>query len=137
MIHIDRTRTPKDLLGKINKLFELSAARIHSLEKSWDPANGAPVFTVQGRYTARGWTEWTEGFQYGSALLQFDATGANEFLNLGRERTLTRMAPHLTHTASNHGFSSASTYGTMADGAGGTHRRRRLGAPFLRTLPSK
>ena len=45
MIQIDRTRSPKDLVGKINKLFELSAAKIHSLEKSWNPANGAPVFT--------------------------------------------------------------------------------------------
>jgi unsaturated chondroitin disaccharide hydrolase len=114
MIQIDRTRTPKDLLDKINKLFELSAAKIHSLEKSWNPANGAPVFTVQGRYTARGWTEWTEGFQYGSALLQFDATGAREFLDLGRERTLTRMAPHLTHTGvHDHGFNNVSTYGAL------------------------
>ena len=33
------------------------------------------MFTVEGRYHARGWTEWTQGFQFGSALLQFDATG--------------------------------------------------------------
>ena len=114
MIQIDRTRTPKDLLGNINTLFELSAAKIYWLEKSWDPKNGAPVFTVQGRYTARGWTEWTEGFQYGSALLQFDATGAREFLDLGRDRTLTRMAPHLTHTGvHDHGFNNVSTYGAL------------------------
>ena len=114
MIQIDRTRSPKDLVGKINKLFELSAAKIHSLEKSWNPANGAPVFTVQGRYSARGWTEWTEGFQYGSALLQFDATGVREFLDLGRDRTLTRMAPHLTHTGvHDHGFNNVSTYGGL------------------------
>jgi len=114
MIQIDRTRSPKDLDGKINQLFELSAAKIHSLEKSWNPSNGAPVFTVQGRYTARGWTEWTEGFQYGSALLQFDATGAREFLDLGRERTVTRMAPHVTHTGvHDHGFNNVSTYGAL------------------------
>jgi len=114
MIQIDRTRRPKDLLGKLNTLFELSAAKIHSLEESWNPANGAPVFTVEGRYTARGWTEWTEGFQYGSALLQFDATGAREFLDLGRDRTLTRMAPHLTHTGvHDHGFNNVSTYGAL------------------------
>src|SRR6476661_6013992 len=114
MIQIDRTRRPKDLLGKLNTLFELSAAKIHSLEESWNPANGAPVFTVEGRYTARGWTEWTEGFQYGSALLQFDATGEREFLELGRERTLTRMAPHLTHIGvHDHGFNNVSTYGAL------------------------
>jgi len=32
---------------------------------------------VRGKYTSRGWTEWTQGFQFGSAILQFDATGAS------------------------------------------------------------
>jgi hypothetical protein len=114
MIQFDRTRTPTDLLRKINHLFELSAGKIQSLERSWKPSTGAPVFTVEGRYTARGWTEWTEGFQYGSALLQFDATGAREFLDLGRARTLTRMAPHLTHMGvHDHGFNNVSTYGAL------------------------
>src|SRR6478609_10159814 len=83
MIQFDRDRTAKDLLQKIDRLFELSAGKIRSLEKSWMPSSGAPVFTRAGRYTARGWTEWTEGFQYGSALLQFDATGEPAFLELG------------------------------------------------------
>ncbi len=114
MIQIDRTRSPEDLLTPINGLFELSAAKIRSLEHSWSPSNGAPVFTVEGRYTARGWTEWTEGFQYGSALVQFDATGDTEFLDVGRERTLARMAPHLTHTGvHDHGFNNVSTYGAL------------------------
>ena len=114
MIQIDRPRTPQDLVKKIDRLFDLSADKIQSLERSWTPSSGAPVFTVEGRYTARGWTEWTEGFQYGSALLQFDATDAREFLDLGRERTLTRMAPHLTHMGvHDHGFNNVSTYGAL------------------------
>jgi unsaturated chondroitin disaccharide hydrolase len=114
MIQIDRTRTPADLLPKIDRLFALSADKIQSLEGSWRRADGAPVFTVDGRYTARGWTEWTEGFQYGSALLQFDATGDAAFLELGRERTLARMAPHLTHVGvHDHGFNNVSTYGAL------------------------
>lgn len=114
MIHIDRPRTPKDLLPKIDRLFDLSAGKILSLERTWTSSSGAPVFTVNGKYTTRGWTEWTEGFQYGSALLQFDATGAREFLELGRERTLTRMAPHLTHMGvHDHGFNNVSTYGAL------------------------
>jgi unsaturated chondroitin disaccharide hydrolase len=114
MIRIDRTRTPRDLVPRINRLFTLSADKIRSVERTWQPEGGAPVFTVQGRYTARGWTEWTEGFQYGSALLQFDATGEQEFLELGRERTLTRMAPHLTHVGvHDHGFNNVSTYGAL------------------------
>jgi unsaturated chondroitin disaccharide hydrolase len=114
MIHIDRTRTAGDLIGRINRLFELSAAKIQNLERQWPAGRGAPVFTVDGRYTTRGWTEWTEGFQYGSALIQFDATGAREFLDLGRARTLTRMAPHLTHVGvHDHGFNNVSTYGAL------------------------
>ena len=114
MIRIDRTRTPADLLLKIDRLFALSAGKIQSLEGSWHRSDGAPVFTVEGRYTARGWTEWTEGFQYGSALLQFDATGDAAFLELGKERTVTRMAPHLTHVGvHDHGFNNVSTYGAL------------------------
>ena len=114
MIRIDRTRTPRDLVPRIDRLFALSAAKIRSVERTWQPAGGAPVFTVEGRYTARGWTEWTQGFQFGSALLQFDATGEREFLELGRERTLTRMAPHLTHIGvHDHGFNNVSTYGAL------------------------
>jgi len=114
MIRIDRTRSAADLLPKIDRLFSLSAAKIESLERAWRQSDGAPVFTVNGRYTARGWTEWTEGFQYGSALLQFDATGDAAFLELGMSRTLTRMAPHLTHVGvHDHGFNNVSTYGNL------------------------
>src|ERR687894_212693 len=97
MMVVDRARTPRDLVTKIERMFALSAAKIDALEQNWRPEDGAPVFTVQGRYCARGWTEWTQGFQFGSAILQFDATADRAFLELGRARTLDRMAPHLTH----------------------------------------
>jgi hypothetical protein len=114
MLRIDRQRTPADLLPAIDRLFELSAAKIRAIDASWRPEDGAPVFTVEGVYRARGWTEWTQGFQFGSALLQFDATGDREFLELGRTRTVERMAPHLTHTGvHDHGFNNVSTYGTL------------------------
>jgi hypothetical protein len=67
-----------------------------------------------GRYTAKGWTEWTQGFQYGSALIHFDATGDERFLELGRERTISVMTPHLTHVGvHDHGFNNVSTYGNL------------------------
>jgi len=113
VIRTDRHRTPAELVSAIDRLFELSASKIRSLERTWS-SSGAPVFTVRGQYTARGWTEWTEGFQYGAALLQFDATGDKTFLELGREHTLSRMAPHLTHVGvHDHGFNNVSTYGTL------------------------
>jgi hypothetical protein len=114
MIQVDRPRSARELLPSVERLFGLSAQKIRSLEQSWNPADGAPVFTVQGRYQARGWTEWTEGFQFGSALLQFDATGEGEFLELGRSRTIDRMATHLTHVGvHDHGFNNVSTYGNL------------------------
>ena len=114
MIQVDRPRSARELLPSVERLFALSAQKIRSLEQSWNPADGAPVFTVQGRYQARGWTEWTEGFQFGSALLQFDATGEGEFLDLGRSRTIDRMATHLTHVGvHDHGFNNVSTYGNL------------------------
>ena len=114
MIQCDGTRNPRDLLRKVERVFELSADKIRSIEQSWNPADGAPVFTVEGTYRARGWTEWTEGFQFGSAILQFDATGEREFIELGRSRTVERMAPHLTHAGvHDHGFNNVSTYGNL------------------------
>src|SRR4051794_23170301 len=113
-MRVDRRRSPGDLLPKIQRLFDLSAPKIDAIERTWRAEDGAPVFTVGGRYQARGWTEWTQGFQFGAALLQFDATGDIAFLGLGRARTLERMAPHLTHVGvHDHGFNNVSTYGNL------------------------
>jgi len=68
----------------------------------------------QGRYTSRGWTEWTQGFQFGSAILQFDATGERRFLELGRRKTIELMATHVSHVGvHDHGFNNISTYGNL------------------------
>jgi hypothetical protein len=113
-IKIDDKLTARALLPKVHQLFELSARKISDLEKAWDAAKGTPVFTVNGQYTTRGWTEWTQGFQFGSAILQFDATGEKRFLALGRSRTLERMASHVSHIGvHDHGFNNVSTYGNL------------------------
>ncbi len=113
-LKINHELTPQKLLPKINRLFELSAGKILAIEKTWDPSRGTPVFTVRGKYTVRGWTEWTQGFQFGSALLQFDATGEERFLELGRRKTVELMAPHVSHIGvHDHGFNNISTYGNL------------------------
>src|SRR5436309_13910837 len=113
-LRIDRSLTPQKLLPRIERLFELSAGKILSIEKSWNPRKGTPVFTVKGKYTSRGWTEWTQGFQYGSALLQFDAMGDERFLEIGRRGTVERMATHVSHVGvHDHGFNNISTYGNL------------------------
>jgi unsaturated chondroitin disaccharide hydrolase len=114
MIKIRTDLRTADLLPKIAQLWEASAPKILSIDQDDAPGRSAPVFTIDGKYTARGWTEWTQGFVYGSALLQFDATGDESFLRLGRERTFTRMAHHITHMGvHDHGFNNVSTYGQL------------------------
>jgi unsaturated chondroitin disaccharide hydrolase len=99
---------------KIRRLFEVSAPKLQSLARSWSTAQGAPVFTVNGKYTSRGWTEWTQGFQFGSPILQFDATGEREFLDYGRDHTAKLMASHITHQGvHDHGFNNISTFGNL------------------------
>src|SRR5438270_6803740 len=102
------------LAPKLHRLFDLSAAKIRVIDQSWSASQGSPVFTVKGKYTSRGWTEWTQGFQFGSAILQFDATGEAPFLDMGRERTVAMMAPHVSHIGvHDHGFNNVSTYGNL------------------------
>ncbi len=114
MIQIKNQLRPADLVGKIKTLWDASAPKILSIDKDDVPGNATPVFTVKGKYTARGWTEWTQGFVYGSALYQFDATGDQCFLELGRNKTITRMAHHITHIGvHDHGFNNVSTYGNL------------------------
>jgi unsaturated chondroitin disaccharide hydrolase len=111
---INSSLTPQKLVPKIHRLFELSAEKILKIERTWKPEDGTPVFTVKGQYTSRGWTEWTQGFQYGSALLQFDATGDEQFLKIGRDNTVQKMATHVSHIGvHDHGFNNVSTYGNL------------------------
>ena len=93
MIQSNNDLTPKDLLPALERMWEASGAKIRSIEETCPPEKGAPVFTVEGRYTSRGWTEWTQGFVYGSALLDFEATGDAGLLEIGKRRTLEVMAP--------------------------------------------
>ncbi|MFO7823476.1 MAG: glycoside hydrolase family 88 protein [Cyclobacterium sp.] len=114
MIAIDSEIQAKDLKKGLDRFWQLSAEKITSIEKEYPQNQGSPVFTVNGKYTTRGWTEWTQGFQFGSSILQFDATGEKGFLEKGKMKTLQFMAPHISHTGvHDHGFNNVSTYGNL------------------------
>jgi unsaturated chondroitin disaccharide hydrolase len=99
---------------KLQNFWKLSGEKINRIEKNYDLSNGSPVFTVKGKYTTRGWTEWTQGFQFGSAILQYDATGDKKFLDYAKTQTLAVMAPHISHAGvHDHGFNNVSTYGNL------------------------
>ena len=114
MIKINASLTPADLKKKLERFWNKSAEKIQLIEKNYDNSKGSPVFTVDGSYTTRGWTEWTQGFQYGSLILQYDATGDTSLLKLAKEKTVHVMAPHVSHIGvHDHGFNNVSTYGNL------------------------
>ncbi len=111
---IDHTLTPSDLKPALEKFWKLSGEKIDLINEQYDISQGSPVFTYNGRYTTRGWTEWTQGFMYGSEILQFDATGDERYLEMGRKNTVKYMAPHVSHIGvHDHGFNNVSTYGNL------------------------
>ena len=113
-MNIDRHITSAQLGDALDNFLAMAGKKIKKLEKTWDPAKGAPVFTHLGKYTSRGWTEWTQGFQFGLPILCFDATGDAECLEIGRQNTLRYMAPHLSNIGvHDHGFNTISTYGNL------------------------
>ena len=113
-IKVDPRISPAKLRPQVQRLFDVSGDKILLINRRWNPDRGTPVFTVKGRYTSRGWTEWTQGFQFGAAILQYEVTGDPVFLELGREATVQHMASHVSHIGvHDHGFNNVSTYGNL------------------------
>ncbi|WP_236975219.1 glycoside hydrolase family 88 protein [Membranihabitans maritimus] len=111
---INKSLLIKDLESKVDRVFELSGKKIDLIRKEYDHSQGSPVFTIEGKYTTRGWTEWTQGFEFGSSILQFDATGETSYLDYGRKSTVDKMADHVGHFGvHDHGFNNVSTYGNL------------------------
>ena len=114
MIQIDNSLSVDDLAPSLEQMWKVSGRKILAIEESATQRKGTPVFTVAGRYVSQGWTEWTQGFQFGSALLQFDATDDEQFLEIGRRNTWDKMSAHVTHFGvHDHGFNNVSTYGNL------------------------
>ncbi|HPJ60151.1 MAG TPA: glycoside hydrolase family 88 protein [Bacteroidales bacterium] len=110
----DNRLKAEDLVNPLIRFWELSGQKIELIEKSYDESKGSPVFTSGGKYTSRGWTEWTQGFQFGSAVLQYDATGDVKTLSYAKRKIIEKMAPHVSHTGvHDHGFNNVSTYGNL------------------------
>ncbi len=106
--------TAHHLQPAIERATALATEKVLRLESRWKTSDGAPVFTMAGRYTARGWTQWTQGFQYGCGLLCFELNGNEELLAASKKHIFEDMAEHLTHTGvHDHGFNNVSTYGHL------------------------
>jgi unsaturated chondroitin disaccharide hydrolase len=113
-VQSDQTLSARDLLPAVQRALELATEKTLRLDRRWKVSEGAPVVTVAGRYTTRSWTQWTQGFQYGNALLCFDLTGDQDLVAAGRRHVVSDMAEHLTHIGvHDHGFNNISTYGNL------------------------
>jgi hypothetical protein len=98
----------------MRRAVELATEKTLRLEHRWNEPGCAPVFTAGGRYTARSWTQWTQGFQYGNALLCFELSGDRELLALAQRHVINDMAEHVSHIGvHDHGFNNISTYGNL------------------------
>jgi hypothetical protein len=114
MIDLKSAPTLPQVSAQLERVFDLAGQKIALIDAQYDEAKGSPVFTVEGKYTTRGWTEWTEGFRYGIGILHYDATGEESSLRSGRDRTVARMATHVSHIGvHDHGFNNLSTYGNL------------------------
>ena len=112
-----------ELRDSIERLFSLACLKIKTVAESprltskdnfGKTKSLTPVFTVDGKYVPQGWTEWTQGFQFGLALLCFDGADDEQLLELGRKKTLVEMPTHLTgFGVHDHGFNNVSTYGNL------------------------
>lgn len=113
-MNINSQLEPEHLLEKINMLWSLSGDKLKSMSTSLKGTKGSPVVTVNGKYTPRSWTDWTQGFQFGSELLQYNVTGDSYFLDLAIANIKNKMTSHVSHFGvHDHGFNNLSTYGNL------------------------
>lgn len=120
---LTQPRQMSELSGPVERLFSIARTKIDSVAQSDRLITSSscgkakfltPVFTVDGKYVPQGWTEWTQGFQFGLALLCFDGTNESELFELGRAKSLAEMPTHLTgFGVHDHGFNNVSTYGNL------------------------
>lgn len=113
-MNLDHNIEPNSLQKSLQKFWDIALQKVELIENEYDNKLGSPVFTVKGKYTNRGWTDWTKGFQYGIPLLIFEATGNKDMLEVGKTNTLSKMEHHISHFGvHDHGFTIMSTYGNL------------------------
>lgn len=111
---IDNTIEKHSLANPLETFWKVATNKVRMIEREYDDSMGSPVFTIRGKYTTKGWTEWTQGFQFGIPLLIFEATGDTDMLQVGKQNTLAKMEHHISHFGvHDHGFNNISTYGNL------------------------
>ena len=77
--------------NELQKFWALACEKALLIDREYDPSQGSPVFTINGKYSTRGWTEWTQGFQYGIQILTGEILNDSELLKMGDSNTRSKM----------------------------------------------
>ena len=115
VIKLDKTLTPADFLPQLERFWTRSAECIDAVERS--VARRGPVSGVhQSRPLHRARLDRVDArlsIRLGALAVRRHAA-TTRFLQLGRDRTVAHMAPHVTHIGvHDHGFNNVSTYGNL------------------------
>ncbi len=103
-----------DLELQLDGFWSLATEKTELLRKNYTAEKGSPVITKDGRYVAQGWTDWTQGFQFGIPLLIFEAVGQTDLLEKAKIDIRKKMPAHVSHFGvHDHGFNTISTYGNL------------------------
>jgi hypothetical protein len=78
----DTVKSPREPSPALKRFWELSGEKLELLYRQYDWSAGSPVYTVNGEYTLRGWTEWTEGFAHARVFCR--RTGGGSFRGTAR-----------------------------------------------------
>ena len=113
-MEVNEKITPQELTPAIRLVVELASEKTLRFDRRWNEPGCAPVITVNGRYTARSWTQWTQGLPVRERSALLELGGDAELLAIARRHVVDDMAEHLTHTGvHDHGFNTISTYGNL------------------------
>jgi len=122
MLHIRARPHSQELSSKLAILWEASAPKILSIDACETPGAATPVFTVGGRYTARGWTDsGRRGLCMARPSCNTMPPAIAAFSRSVAPARATAWRHHITHTGCMiDGFNNVSTYGNpprlMAEG---------------------
>ena len=135
-MRIDRRRTPRDLLPTIERTVRLCRPRRSARSRTrWHPADGTPVFTVEGRYRHAAGPSGRRASSSAPRSCSSTPPATRAFLEIGRARGRSsgwrRTSPTsaCTITASTTSAPTAICWRLMREGR---IRRQRVGARLLR-----